>query len=259
MLTAAQVDQFARDGFMAGPRVLSDDEAEFLQQEVERVIRDREKGGRQPVMCRDIGQPGAPVWQIVNIWEASDAFAKLLFSRTITQEVAQLTNAKELRVWHDQVQYKPVATGGVNYWHQDQPYWPVIAPPTQVTAWVALDDAAADNGCMSMVPGTHLVGNTIEFLQSLKTIEAMPREYQGRAIEVKLCPVKKGHVHYHHALTWHGSHANKSGRPRRAVAFHFMPESTRFVAKGMHVMKQFINVPDGAMIQGEHFPIVWPR
>lgn len=41
-------------------------------------------------------------------------------------------------------------------WHQDAPYWPIVAPMTEVTAWVALDDADEDNGCMSMVPGSPL-------------------------------------------------------------------------------------------------------
>jgi len=39
-------------------------------------------------------------------------------------------------------------------------------------------------------------------------------------LEMVLRPVAKGEVHYHHSLTWHGSHQNTSMRPRRAVAIH---------------------------------------
>ena len=41
----------------------------------------------------------------------------------------------------------------------------------------------------------------------------MPGEWNGRRVEIARCPVEKGEVHYHHALTWHGSHANTSNRP----------------------------------------------
>ncbi|HXV99352.1 MAG TPA: phytanoyl-CoA dioxygenase family protein, partial [Anaerolineae bacterium] len=173
--------------------------------------------------------------------------------------VAQLTSATGLRIWHDQVQYKPPEIGGVNMWHQDAPYWPIIAPMTEVTAWVALDDADESNGCMSMVPGSHLWGNNIDFLHTLENYEAMPDSYQGHTINVVRCPVKKGEVHFHHALTWHGSHANTSGRPRRAIALHYMTQDTRYVASGKHVMKQFVEVADGALMHGEHFPLVYQR
>ena len=33
-------------------------------------------------------------------------------------------------------------------------------------------------------------------------------------------PVRRGEVHFHHSLTWHGSADNTSGRERRAHAIH---------------------------------------
>ncbi|HVF09723.1 MAG TPA: hypothetical protein VNA16_02920 [Abditibacteriaceae bacterium] len=68
--------------------------------------------------------------------------------------------------------------------------------------------------------------------------------------------MQKGEVHYHHALTWHGSHSNASGRPRRAVALHYMSSATRFRASGEHVMKPFVTVADNEVLQGETFPLV---
>jgi len=260
MLTSQQVSQFHRDGFLKGGQMLSEEEASFMSREVLRVIADRQDLARkQPVLCRDMGKGQTPIWQIVNIWEASEPFARLIHHPTITAEIAQLTDAAELRLWHDQIQYKPAAQGGVNMWHQDHPYWPILDQPTQVTAWVALDDVDAANGCMSMVPGSHLWGNQVEFLRNLPAFEAMPAEYDGHKIEVRVTPVKRGCVHYHHAMTWHGSNANTSTRPRRAVALHYMTQRTSYVAAGEHPMKQFVSVPDGQPISGDHFPVVWKK
>ena len=259
MLTEQQVAQFKTNGYLNGGRVLSDDEVEELRAELDRVIRDQENPDRsQPVLIRNLARDdGAPVWQIVNIWMASEPFKRLVTHPEITKGVAQITGATELRIWHDQIQYKPPEIGGVNMWHQDAPYWPIIAPMTEVTAWVALDDADETNGCMSMVPGSHLWGNNIDFLHTLKSYDDMPATFEGHKIEVIRCPVKKGEVHFHHALTWHGSHANTSGRPRRAIALHYMTQETRYVAGGQHVMKPYVEVADGALLQGKYFPLAY--
>ena len=144
-------------------------------------------------------------------------------------------------------------------WHQDWPYWGILDAPHQVTAWVALDDVDAGNGCMSMVPGSHGWGKQIEFLHALTGFDAMPTQFQEHAVDVRLCPVRKGHVHYHHALTWHGSHANTSARPRRAIALHYMTEQTRYLATGNHLMKPLVTVAAGAKLAGDHFPLVWSQ
>lgn len=260
MLTEEQVAQFHRDGYLKGGRVLSDAQVGALQEEIARVIADKDKAGvRQPVLLHNMRGADAPVWQIVNIWEASDPFCELIRHPVITEEMAQLTGARTLRIWHDQIQYKPASNGGVNMWHQDAPLWPILAPMTEVSAWVALDDVDEANGCMSMVPGSHRWGNHMDFLRTLQSFTDIPAEFDGHAATVRPCPVRRGEVHYHHALTWHGSPANTSDRPRRAIALHYMTEETRFVASGSHVMKQFVDLADGQPMQGEHFPVVWER
>ena len=260
MLTHEQIAEFHERGFLNGGRLLDGDRVDTLRRELDRVIADRDRTDvPQPVHLRNLNpNPETPVWQIVNIWAASDPFRELIGMRRVVEDVAQLTRAKRLRVWHDQIQYKPAERGGVTMWHQDAPLWPIIEPMTEVSAWVALDDVDEENGCMSMVPGSHQWGNQIDFIRSVENYEDMPGEWNGRRVEIVRCPVKKGEVHYHHALTWHGSHANTSRRHRRAIAIHYMTDETRYVASGQHVMKPFVEAPNGALMAGEHFPEVWP-
>jgi ectoine hydroxylase-related dioxygenase (phytanoyl-CoA dioxygenase family) len=265
VLTPQQIRQFHEVGYLRGPKVLSDDEVETLREEVLRVIHDRDNPAvPQPVLCHNLLGPNSDkvVWQIVNIWQASRAFARCVTGETVSSLVAQLTGAAELGVWHDQIQYKPAGAGGVNMWHQDSPYWGILTPKhQQVTAWIALDDVDVDNGCMKMVPGSHHWGNTIEFLHTLKEFDDMEqvKEFQGHEVRVLACPVSKGEVHFHHSLTWHGSGLNKSGRPRRAVAIHYATDQTRYTGAGVHVMKQFVHVADGEKLEGEAFPLVWSK
>ena len=264
MLTSEQVQRFQRDGYLRGGKVLTDEQVDVLRAELTRVIADDGKQEvAQPVLLRDLtgGTGAAPVWQIVNIWEASPPFKHdLIQNPVIAEEIAQLTGATSLRIWHDQIQYKPPKVGGTTGWHQDAPLWPIIAPMTEVSAWIALDDVDEENGCMRMVPGSHTWGNNIQWImEHAAKWDDMPAEFDGRKIEIRPCPVRKGEVHYHHALTWHGSPDNKSPRPRRALAIHFMTNETRFVASGNHPMKPFVEVADGEVMRGDHFPLVWQR
>jgi len=259
MLTNQQIEQFHTQGFLAGGPVLSQDEAGVLQDETLRVIDQRNNANApQPILLHDMGKPGQPIWQIVNIWEVSQPFKNLVFNEKIVQAVALLLHADQVRLWHDQIQYKPAGKGGVNMWHQDGPYWQPLEPKhEQITAWLALDDADEENGCMSMVPRSHLWGNQIKWLEVLKDFGAMPAEFEKNPVAVKPCPVRKGHVHFHHSLTWHASPENRSGRPRRAIALHYMCNRTIYNARQTHVCKPLIQSADGQPVAGERLPVVW--
>lgn len=263
MLTGEQVEKFRHDGFLLGPQILSEEEISELQEETLRVIADRDDASKpQPVLCHNMtNNPDKAVWQIVDIWKASPAFRRLIENRTVAEEIAQLSGGEAIRLWHDQIQYKPAAIGGPNHWHQDAPYWPPLTPKdAQVTAWVALDDVDDENGCMRMVPGSHEWGTHVRWLEALENFDAMPSSFGGSPIEVKVCPVRRGQVHYHHSLTWHGSGPNRSGRPRRAIALHYMTERTRYASgEKDHVKTKLIDVEPGAVVTGENFPQVWPR
>ena len=262
MLTTEQIEQFKRCGFVNGGPVLDDAAIETLQSEVLRVIDERENAGvPQPVRVANLsGDAEHPIWQIVNIWEASAAFKALIFHSQIAAMAAQLSGAKELRVWHDQIQYKPKELGGQLHWHQDSPLWATLQPKEeQITAWVALDDAEADNGCMYMVPGSHAWGNKQKQIDQLPDGTLLPESFEGHPVFFVMCPVKKGQVHFHHSLTWHGSGTNHSSRPRRAIALHFMTEKTTYDASGEHIMKPFITVQAGALLKGDKFPLVWSQ
>jgi len=260
VLTVEQQEQYRRSGFVNGGPVIDEATVQILQDEVLRVIDDRNNPAvLQPVRLVNLGPDDAnPIWQIVNIYEASAAFRALVTNRQLAEMAAQLTGAKELRIWHDQVQYKPKALGGRLGWHQDSPLWANLQPKDQqITAWIALDDAEADNGCMYMVPGSHTWGDKMAEIAKLPQGYQLPETFEGNPVHFMMCPVRKGHVHFHSSLTWHGSGPNHSNRPRRAIGVHYMTERTTNYAQGDHLMAKWITVGDGEKMAGERFPQVW--
>ena len=100
MLNQTQVDTFREKGFLLGNRVLNDEQVDELREELARVIDDYEKDEiAQPVRIANLGgKEESPVWQIVNIWEASSAYHRLVHNPVIVEEIGQLMSATELRV-----------------------------------------------------------------------------------------------------------------------------------------------------------------
>ncbi|MEK7412844.1 MAG: phytanoyl-CoA dioxygenase family protein [Planctomycetota bacterium] len=261
-LTDRQVAAYHRDGYLSGGPLLTPTEVEELRKELDRVIAERDRTDiPQPVSCMDMNRAGTPVWQIVNTWQASPAFERLIHHPRLVAMMRQLAGAdgRVLRVWHDQVQYKPAHHGGVNWWHQDSPYWTTLSPrDSMVTAWIALDEVSLDNGCMSMVPGSHSWGDHIEHLhacgeRSREFWTSLGDEFQDQPVRVVPRTVALGNVHFHHPLTWHGSHENRSDRPRRAIAVHAMTARTVFDEKGQHIMKKFITAKHGQPVTDSVF------
>lgn len=264
--TDRQLTAYQRDGYLDGGPLLTEAEIEELRTELDRVIAGREHPvGPQPVHIQNISRDGEQaVWQVVDISRASDAFNRLLHHPRLVSMFRQLAgpDASVLRLWHDQIQYKPAGHGGVNWWHQDAPYWPVLAPQDSLlTAWIALDEVSLDNGCMSMVPGSHRWGDTINHLhacgeRSRDFWRSLGDEFTDTPVRIVPRPVKLGAVHFHHALTWHGSHENRSQRPRRAIAIHAMTARTVYQPRGPHIMGQFITAKPGEAITDAAFPLL---
>ncbi len=261
MLTESQIREFRERGFVSGPRVMEDAEADELRRRLEDVIAGRSTA--KPETNRNmLGNAERVVVQVVNIWMADDLFHEHIYNPRICRMAAQLTGHPVLRVWHDQIQYKPPCIGGPTDWHQDHPYWPIIQPADLVSAWVALDDADIENGCMWMVPGSHhwgphkggTIGTDPADFTPTPELGLLP---ENTKIEKIPCPVRKGHVMFHHCLTWHGSPPNHSDRGRPAIAVHYMPGYTRYEPIGTHLVEHRVQVKPGEILQGEYFPTVW--
>lgn len=259
-LSDRQVAAYTRDGYLDGGPLLTVAEVEELRAEFDRVIAERDRQDiPQPVQIANWGSDGLELWQVINIFQASPAYARLLRHPRLAAMLGQLAGGP-VHLWHDQIQYKPAGHGGVNWWHQDAPYWTVLAPKDSLlTAWIALDEVSLDNGCMSMVPGSHRWGDTIDHLhacgeRSRDFWRSLGEMHGDEPVRVVPRPVALGGVHFHHALTWHGSHENRSARPRRAIAVHVQTARTVYDPRSGHPCEKFITAKPGEAVTGEAFP-----
>ena len=117
---------------------------------------------------------------------------------------------------------KPPHIGREKPWHQDCAYFNYPVGTTVVGVWIAIDAATEENGCLHIIPGSHREGPIPHFKrrdwQICDTDVAVPKN-----ITVPLDP---GGCLFWHGMTHHGSPTNRSDHRRRALQYHYRPEST---------------------------------
>lgn len=117
-------------------------------------------------------------------------------------------------------------------WHQDGPYWHRIEPKIAVTAWIALDDATPENGCMRVIPGSHRghrdLGQRLVDVPDLiqdRPYELPPDVFDpSRAVDIVM---RRGDVSLHDSYLVHGSEPNRSAGRRAALTIRYVSATTR--------------------------------
>lgn len=178
---------------------------------------------QEPVVARtgDHRPGGVDVRKIDGLYN-DELFRQLIENELIASQLQPLLGP-DLRLYRATALMKPPAVGSAKGLHQDAPYWP-IEPMSMWSCWVALDDATLGNGCLVVLPGSHLGGP----LPHHETQDDFVID-EGTVDESTLVPVPvpRGSALCFHSLLVHGSAANTSEVPRRAVTISYMGAAHR--------------------------------
>lgn len=121
------------------------------------------------------------------------------------------------RLIQDMALIKPPFHGSEKPWHQDTAYFDWTPLGGVIGVWIALDPATVENGCMQVIPGTHLEGPAPHF--HIRDCQLGDDRVQvDRAVVI---PLKPGGVLFFSGLLHHGTPPNTSGDRRRALQFHY--------------------------------------
>jgi ectoine hydroxylase-related dioxygenase (phytanoyl-CoA dioxygenase family) len=148
---------------------------------------------------------------------------------------ARLSGAPSLRLWHDQLLYKPTGTAGDAgnvAWHTDRYYWQTCSSEDMLTAWIPFADVSRVDGAMSMVDGSNRWTDELEIKWEsapFSAIDAVLAEREATLVPIEL---RRGQVSFHHCKTLHGSGPNLATAPRRSLVLHFQPSGNKYVERG---------------------------
>jgi ectoine hydroxylase-related dioxygenase (phytanoyl-CoA dioxygenase family) len=273
-LTPDDLESYRRKGYWISPRIIPDD----LLDLAEHGMR-RQHAGDTDVALPDPGDTMFWGWRPADgdVLRKNDysslrvtQLAQLVRYHAIGALAAQLAAVHEIRLWHDQLLYKPPSTQETTVvgWHTDRHYWRTCSSDNMITAWVPFHDVTEAHGPVLFLPGSHRweVDADLSFFDpDLSTIE---RYSELADVTYEPAVLSRGQVSFHHCRVLHASSHNRSGQARRSIAIHMQPGDNHWVggvdpsgAQAHHALDQLVrSTPDGVPDYADprYCPRLWP-
>lgn len=254
-----QLARFERDGFLPGVRILDERQIDALRAELAELVAPNHEGRElwYEYHSNESTDAGTVLFHALGAWRTRPGLHDILWHPAFTVPASQLLGGP-MRFWHDQLFCKPAKHGGVVAWHQDYSYWTRTTPMQHLTCWIGLDDATIENGCVHYIPGSHrwsLLPKTV-LAGGMEAIKEILTPEQREQFTPVACELKAGEAVFHHPLTLHGSFANASPRPRRAVVLNVFRDGTLSDADEP-LLAGVDLIPRGEKMGGRFFPLLY--
>jgi ectoine hydroxylase-related dioxygenase (phytanoyl-CoA dioxygenase family) len=215
LLSSTEVTQYAGDGLVVPARRVPEQKLLELEDAIPEILRSdpHHTPDRFPHLLRDVRFVTAVV-----------RFAQ---TAEILDVVEQLIGS-DIVLWGAGVFGKPPIRGKATPWHQDAAFleYQAIRPLKLCTAWVALDDSTAENGCLRYIRGSHqrriIYHHKICNTETL-TLDLALDNYNWTEADLQCTALKRGQLSIHDVYLIHGSDANRSGKRRAGLALRYMP------------------------------------
>jgi ectoine hydroxylase-related dioxygenase (phytanoyl-CoA dioxygenase family) len=258
-LSDEQVEFYHREGYLAGVRLLTDEQVDRLRAELQELTNPAHPGNKlfYEYNSNESVDTSRVLFHALGAWRITPGFHDILWNPRFTVPASQLLGGA-VRFWHDQLFCKPAQHGGVVAWHQDYSYWTRTQPMAHLTCWIGLDDATADNGCLQYIPASHRwqllpVTGLAGDMHAIQTVLSDEQKRQFRPVAIEL---KKGECSFHHPLMVHGSYENRTAGPRRATVINAFRDGVRS-ASSEPLLEGVPPVPDGQTMDGQFFPLLY--
>ena len=236
VLETGQVEQWNRDGYLAPLDVLTPDEATEYRQYFDRLLAEALAAGRDSYSISSAHLKHGRVWDLLNHPNIVGPMRDLL--------------GQDVVGWGAHFFCKMPGDGKRVDWHQDCSYWP-LTPTKAITAWLAIDDADLENGCMEVYAGSHtygLIDYEVSGADSGNVLDQSVRnpEQYGRLLAT---PLRAGQMSVHSDLLVHGSLPNNSDRRRCGLTLRYCPAD---------VLAYLGWNQKGVVVSGHADPELWP-
>jgi ectoine hydroxylase-related dioxygenase (phytanoyl-CoA dioxygenase family) len=231
-----EIRSYRRNGYYISKKIYSDEEIEAAIEGMEELYRrelnipaDGPFHYFKPEVDFDEGLRKTDYASFYN-----EALHYLVKKPILGEIAARLTDSGKIRLWHDQLLYKPSQKSDLESnvgWHTDRMYWKTCSSEQMLTAWIPFHDCNEINGTIMMIKGSNSWPDNTKDLDFFShDLESLEKKFKtgGRAIEKVPMILKKGCVSFHNCLTIHGSGPNRGENPRRSIAVHLQDESNHY-------------------------------
>lgn len=210
-LTAQQITNFHKDGYIIVKGYYNEAEIERLQQKAfnddslyERAWNKKDANGAVSKVC---------IWQ-----ETGDDFYSMFSRGRRLVDVCEILIGEEVYHTSTKIMMKEPFVGGAWEWHQDFGYWHrdnYMLYPKAISCMIAINEATIENGCLQVLKGSHHLGRLdhsktgdqkgacLEFVEEAQKYHEL--------VDVELEP---GDVLFFHCNLLHKSNQNRASKPR---------------------------------------------
>jgi ectoine hydroxylase-related dioxygenase (phytanoyl-CoA dioxygenase family) len=229
-LSETQVRSFVENGYLAIPGLVDADELAELKADASRIARGHYPSATLKTLPADLSEDEVlqNILFISQPHTVSPVIEKYIAHPKICSVLSQIT-AAHLPFWDGSVKcvqstlfVKPPLFQG-QAWHQDESFIPT-RDRSLVGAWIAIDDATVQNGCLYVIPASHRSG----YLYPQRPhndpdeFDSTPESYGfDESAEIPL-EVAAGTVVFWNGYLLHRSRRNRSSGYRRVLVNHYM-------------------------------------
>ncbi len=215
-LSETEIQQFRSEGWLAPYRAMETADARRCFDKIESF---EEEYGRQANVLLRLKS------HIVLPW-----IAELARKKEILDVVEDLIGPN-IRLFASSIFSKAGLSRSYVSWHQDSAYFG-LTPHEEITAWVAFSESNVANGCLRVLPGSHLGDNrahieTFAKDNMLGRGQTITEIDEARAVNLEL---KAGEFSVHHEKMAHSSRVNTTPDRRIGFAFFYIPTHVRSVS-----------------------------
>jgi hypothetical protein len=207
------LQEYDRNGFVIAPQMFDSEEIDLLR----RAAReDRELD--QHSFGRGDGEGGTVR---LSLWNHPGDTIYGMFARceSIVNSAETILDG-EVYHYHSKMIMKDAKVGGAWAWHQDYGYWYQngVLFPDLTSAFIAVDPATRENGCMQVLSGSHRMGRIDHVLTGDQAGADMERVREAeKRLPLVYVEMEPGDVLFFHSNLLHRSDRNRSDKPRWAM------------------------------------------
>jgi hypothetical protein len=209
-LTEQEVEAYRRDGFVLVRGMFDAEETDLLRRAAK-----EDRALDEHSIPRADGEGGTVR---LSLWNHPGDAIYGMFARcdSIVTSAEKLLGG-EVYHYHSKMIMKDARVGGAWTWHQDYGYWYQNGAlfPLLCSAFIAVDPATRENGCLQVIRGSHELGR-IDHILTGDQAGADPERVRHvlERLELVYVEMEPGDTLFFHCNLLHRSDQNRSDQPR---------------------------------------------
>ncbi|MCE2406145.1 MAG: phytanoyl-CoA dioxygenase family protein [Pseudomonadales bacterium] len=229
MLDLDQIEAYRQDGYLLVRKLIAEDELERWTSRFVDVVNGNLRQARGMVLMKDVMVAKGAVVPT----DALFGVNKLLNFEDDPEFYSYVEHPNLIAVVNDligndlyslvtNVFNKPPEVDGRHPLHQDLRYFRMRPPEKIVAAWTAISKCTRDNGCLAVVPKSHLLGALDHRLPDWEFVNyAFYGIKETAGLERVHIEMEPGDTVFFHPLLVHGSGRNLTNECRRSISTHY--------------------------------------